>query len=53
VIIEQRNTRNSVEKACQELVEVLEHLTAGDAPPPRPQSAADDTDDRPWPTGTP
>ncbi|MES4891114.1 MASE1 domain-containing protein [Streptomyces sp. NPDC096012] len=51
VIIEQRNTRNSVEKACQELVEVLEHLTAGDAPPPR-SHATDDGDDRPWPTGT-
>ncbi|KMS89159.1 MULTISPECIES: MASE1 domain-containing protein [Streptomyces] len=53
VIIEQRNTRDSVEKACQELVEVLEHLTAGEAPPPRPQTEADDVDDRPWPTGTP
>lgn len=30
VITEQRNTRLSVEKACQELAEVLEHLTAGD-----------------------
>nr|WP_184821367.1 MASE1 domain-containing protein [Streptomyces griseomycini] len=30
VITEQRNTRRSVERACQELVEVLEHLTAGD-----------------------
>ncbi|MDL5205702.1 MASE1 domain-containing protein [Streptomyces sp. ALI-76-A] len=38
VITEQRNTRRSVERACQELVEVLEHLTAGDTPraqPPR------------------
>ncbi|MFF5160165.1 MASE1 domain-containing protein [Streptomyces sp. NPDC000348] len=38
VIAEQRNTRRSVERACQELVEVLEHLTAGEAaarPPPR------------------
>ncbi|WP_432176521.1 MASE1 domain-containing protein [Streptomyces sp. Tue6028] len=37
VIIEQRNTRRSVEQACKELVEVLEHLTAGEAssrPPP-------------------
>ncbi|MEZ3180674.1 MASE1 domain-containing protein [Streptomyces pimonensis] len=43
VITEQRNTRRSVERACQELVEVLEHLTAGEAtaPPPR------DEDDRP------
>ncbi|MFJ9629449.1 MASE1 domain-containing protein [Streptomyces sp. NPDC091280] len=30
VITEQRNTRLSVEQACQELAEVLEHLTAGD-----------------------
>ncbi|MET9445105.1 MASE1 domain-containing protein [Streptomyces sp. NPDC006610] len=36
VITEQRNTRRSVERACQELVEVLDHLTAGEAPPPRP-----------------
>ncbi|MET8446139.1 MASE1 domain-containing protein [Streptomyces sp. NPDC005209] len=35
VITEQRNTRTSVEEACQELAEVLEHLTAADAPPPR------------------
>ncbi|OPG07039.1 hypothetical protein B1R27_14980 [Streptomyces sp. GKU 895] len=33
VITEQRNTRRSVERACQELVEVLEHLTAGNTPP--------------------
>jgi integral membrane sensor domain MASE1 len=33
VITEQQNTRRSVERACQELVEVLEHLTAaGDGP---------------------
>jgi integral membrane sensor domain MASE1 len=52
LITEQRNTRRSVEKACQELVEVLEHLTAGEAPPPRPHTAADDeAEDRPWPTG--
>ncbi|KUO09175.1 hypothetical protein AQJ58_27770 [Streptomyces sp. DSM 15324] len=36
VIMEQRNTRRSVEQACQELVEVLEHLTAGEPPPGRP-----------------
>ncbi|WP_240926438.1 MASE1 domain-containing protein [Streptomyces sp. JB150] len=36
VITEQHNTRRSVELACQELVEVLEHLTAGEAPPDRP-----------------
>jgi integral membrane sensor domain MASE1 len=56
VIIEQRSTRRSVEQACQELVEVLEHLTAGEAPPPRPQTGpvgADDTDGRSWPTGAP
>ncbi|AYN43006.1 hypothetical protein D9753_33610 [Streptomyces dangxiongensis] len=41
VIIEQHNTRRSVERACQELVEVLEHLTAGEAPPPRPHSGTD------------
>jgi len=38
VITEQQNTRRSVERACQELVQVLEHLTAGEAggrPPPR------------------
>lgn len=32
VIVEQRNTRRSVELACQELVEVLEHLTGPTAP---------------------
>ncbi len=52
VITEQRNTRRSVEKACQELVEVLEHLNAGQAPPPRQPPDEDDTDDRPSPTGT-
>ncbi|MFE7901470.1 MASE1 domain-containing protein [Streptomyces sp. NPDC057424] len=31
VITEQIHTRRSVERACQELVEVLEHLTAGEA----------------------
>jgi integral membrane sensor domain MASE1 len=46
VITEQRNTRRSVERACQELVEVLEHLTAGDAPHGRP---AKDTDGFPPP----
>ncbi|MFI6931967.1 MASE1 domain-containing protein [Streptomyces sp. NPDC050287] len=37
VITEQLNTRRSVEQACQELVEVVAHLTAGDPsrlPPP-------------------
>ncbi|MGX5210355.1 MASE1 domain-containing protein [Streptomyces violaceus] len=31
VITEQVHTRRSVERACQELVEVLEHLTAGES----------------------
>ncbi|MET8979519.1 MASE1 domain-containing protein [Streptomyces sp. NPDC004539] len=37
VITEQRNTRRSVERACEELAEVLEHLTAADRsyPPDR------------------
>lgn len=34
VITEQRNTRRSVELACQELVEVLEHLGNPSATPP-------------------
>lgn len=42
VITEQRNTRRSVERACQELVEVLEHLTAGDAPYGRPPKGTED-----------
>ncbi|MEV6197884.1 MASE1 domain-containing protein [Streptomyces sp. NPDC051920] len=41
VITEQRNTRRSVEMACQELVQVLEHLTAGN-PTPRPPPAEED-----------
>ncbi|MFD9404550.1 MASE1 domain-containing protein [Streptomyces sp. NPDC060011] len=45
VITEQRNTRRSVERACQELVQVLEHLTAGN-PPPRPPPPDEDDDDR-------
>ncbi|MFF7355999.1 MULTISPECIES: MASE1 domain-containing protein [Streptomyces] len=53
VITEQRNTRRSVEKACQELVEVLEHLTADEAPPPRPQPDTGYADGRPWPNGPP
>ncbi|MFF7892702.1 MULTISPECIES: MASE1 domain-containing protein [Streptomyces] len=36
VITEQIYTRRSVERACQELVEVLEHLTAGEAADDRP-----------------
>ncbi|MGW4569535.1 MASE1 domain-containing protein, partial [Streptomyces sp. NPDC004561] len=50
LITEQRHTRRSVEQACQELVEVLEHLTAGDVPPPRPQPGTDDTDGRSRPS---
>ncbi|MFI2200099.1 MASE1 domain-containing protein [Streptomyces sp. NPDC020192] len=45
VITEQRNTRRSVEQACQELVEVLEHLTAGEAPRPRPRPDAEGRED--------
>ncbi|WEO99365.1 MASE1 domain-containing protein [Streptomyces sp. FXJ1.172] len=52
VITEQRNTRRSVEQACQELVEVLEHLTAGEAPPPRPQGDPDGPDDGLWRRGS-
>lgn len=42
VITEQLNTRRSVEQACQELVEVLEHLTAGESPQGRPPMELDD-----------
>ncbi|MGV9943721.1 MASE1 domain-containing protein [Streptomyces sp. NPDC003401] len=42
VITEQRNTRRSVERACQELVEVLDHLTAGDPPHGRPQKGTEE-----------
>nr|WP_053748836.1 MASE1 domain-containing protein [Streptomyces sp. MMG1533] len=41
VVTEQRNTRRSVERACQDLVEVLEHLTAGDSPRNRQPRDAD------------
>ncbi|MFJ6836043.1 MASE1 domain-containing protein [Streptomyces sp. NPDC091209] len=41
VITEQRNTRRSVELACQELVQVLEHLTAG-KPTTRPPPVDED-----------
>ncbi|MEU0075674.1 MASE1 domain-containing protein [Streptomyces sp. NPDC006332] len=44
VITEQRNTRRSVEQACQELAEVLEHLTAGDPPRDQPPDDMDDGD---------
>ncbi|MET9410242.1 MASE1 domain-containing protein [Streptomyces sp. NPDC002935] len=42
VITEQRNTRRSVELACQELVQVLEHLTAGNPSPRPPPPEADE-----------
>ncbi len=41
VITEQLNTRRSVERACQELVEVLEHLTGGEPPPGRRPDGGD------------
>ncbi|MDH6546422.1 integral membrane sensor domain MASE1 [Streptomyces sp. SAI-208] len=47
VITEQRNTRRSVEAACHELVEVLEHLTAGDAPRGRPVQSEGEADGGP------
>ncbi|KOV92966.1 membrane protein [Streptomyces sp. NRRL B-3648] len=53
LITEQRQTRRSVEQACQELAEVLEHLTAGETPPPRPPTDTDGLGDRSWPTGAP
>ncbi|MER6061479.1 MASE1 domain-containing protein [Streptomyces sp. NPDC001792] len=53
LITEQRNTRSSVERACQELVEVLEHLTAGEAPRPRAQPDTEGADDRPGPAAAP
>ncbi|MFF4896334.1 MASE1 domain-containing protein [Streptomyces sp. NPDC001068] len=42
VITEQRNTRFSVEEACQELAEALEHLTAHDHPAGRAPPEAGD-----------
>ncbi|GAA4798743.1 MASE1 domain-containing protein [Streptomyces ziwulingensis] len=36
LITEQRDTRRSIARACQELVEALDHLTAGESPPRRP-----------------
>ena len=42
VITEQHNTRRSVERACQELVEVLEHLAAGESAPARPPRHTDE-----------
>ncbi|MCX2927106.1 MASE1 domain-containing protein [Streptomyces sp. NEAU-W12] len=52
LITEQRSTRRSVERACQELVEVLEHLTAGETasgrPPLEEAGARWATDDPDW-----
>ncbi|MFJ9575759.1 MASE1 domain-containing protein [Streptomyces sp. NPDC101191] len=39
VITEQRATRRSVRRACQELAEVLEHLAAGEPSPAPPDTA--------------
>ncbi|MEK8170640.1 hypothetical protein NKH77_16770 [Streptomyces sp. M19] len=51
VVTEQRNTRRSVQLACQELAEVLNHLAAGEARPallgrgtPRPADIDADID---------
>jgi integral membrane sensor domain MASE1 len=41
VITEQRNTRRSVERACQELVEALQHLSAGESARKRPLEEED------------
>lgn len=46
VITEQRNTRRSVERACHELVEVLEHLT-GTTPPRSARERLPDEGGRP------
>jgi integral membrane sensor domain MASE1 len=53
VITEQRNTRRSVEQACQELVEVLEHLTAGDTPRAQPPADTDEPRHHPGEPGQP
>ncbi|MEU9853580.1 MASE1 domain-containing protein [Streptomyces sp. NPDC047974] len=52
VITEQRATRRSVRRACQELAEVLEHLAAGD-PPPGPPGIAGTPGSRADPSGGP
>ncbi|MEV1026033.1 MASE1 domain-containing protein [Streptomyces sp. NPDC050264] len=51
MVAEQRATRRSVQNACNELAEVLEHLAAGEAPPDASASHAVDAiaDDRPRP----
>ncbi len=41
VITEQRNTPRSVERACQELVEALQHLSAGESARKRPLEEED------------
>ncbi|MEU6106596.1 hypothetical protein ABZ841_38830, partial [Streptomyces flaveolus] len=41
VITEQRTTRRSVERACQELVEALQHLSAGESARKRPLEGED------------
>lgn len=48
MVAEQRATRRSVQSACRELAEVLEHLAAGETPPElSPRHAADPhTDER-------
>ncbi|MGJ3562176.1 MASE1 domain-containing protein [Streptomyces sp. INA 01156] len=53
VITEQLDTRRSVERACQELVEVLEHLTAGESAPAGPSwTGAERSGPRSTRTGT-
>ncbi|MFI5808807.1 MASE1 domain-containing protein [Streptomyces sp. NPDC051561] len=56
MVAEQRATRRSVQDACRELAEVLEHLAAGESPPdppvrhavrPRPDDTATGTATRP------
>ncbi|MFJ4876934.1 MASE1 domain-containing protein [Streptomyces sp. NPDC088745] len=43
MVSEQRATRRSVQDACGELAEVLDHLAAGEPAPPRSAEPADDT----------
>ncbi|MBN0042566.1 MASE1 domain-containing protein [Streptomyces actuosus] len=47
LITEQQNTRRSVQRACQELAEVLEHLTATDAASPERTPTQDEGPARP------
>ncbi|MFJ8826693.1 MASE1 domain-containing protein [Streptomyces sp. NPDC102467] len=55
MVAEQRATRRSVQNACNELGEVLEHLAAGETPPGSAASHAADThaDDRTAPPSGP